>query len=107
MSNRNRGKFMNRSMIVCLLAVLSIPPSASAQSCAGKSVAVQILGSGGPALNRERASASYVLWVGAGRSEEHTSELQSPDHLVCRLLLEKKNTTDATESQYPSPQSAP
>src|SRR5258708_18942915 len=36
-----------------------------------------------------------VLMVGAGanlvRSEEHTSELQSPDHLVCRLLLEKKN----------------
>src|SRR5207244_10176606 len=28
----------------------------------------------------------------AERSEEHTSELQSPDHLVCRLLLEKKNT---------------
>src|SRR5258708_24604978 len=26
------------------------------------------------------------------RSEEHTSELQSPDHLVCRLLLEKKKT---------------
>src|SRR5258708_8844678 len=26
----------------------------------------------------------------SGRSEEHTSELQSPDHLVCRLLLEKK-----------------
>src|SRR5690348_18206563 len=26
-----------------------------------------------------------------GRSEEHTSELQSPVHLVCRLLLEKKN----------------
>src|SRR5258708_15145703 len=28
--------------------------------------------------------------VMARRSEEHTSELQSPDHLVCRLLLEKK-----------------
>src|SRR5258708_20618669 len=27
------------------------------------------------------------------RSEEHTSELQSPDHLVCRLLLEKKKQT--------------
>src|SRR5258708_15323601 len=27
------------------------------------------------------------------RSEEHTSELQSPDHLVCRLLLEKKKST--------------
>src|SRR5258708_21217220 len=32
----------------------------------------------------------------ARRSEEHTFELQSPDHLVCRLLLEKKN--------FPSPQ---
>src|SRR5258708_39827988 len=30
---------------------------------------------------------------GPGRSEEHTSELQSPDHLVCRLLLEKKKDT--------------
>src|SRR5258708_32005938 len=29
--------------------------------------------------------------AGFERSEEHTSELQSPDHLVCRLLLEKKN----------------
>src|SRR5258708_18921461 len=28
--------------------------------------------------------------TGMKRSEEHTSELQSPDHLVCRLLLEKK-----------------
>src|SRR5258708_29857016 len=45
----------------------------------------------------------YLLWFGrlqvsglfkrgffSKRSEEHTSELQSPDHLVCRLLLEKK-----------------
>src|SRR5947208_9090965 len=30
-----------------------------------------------------------VMFI-TGRSEEHTSELQSPDHLVCRLLLEKK-----------------
>src|SRR5438552_14951462 len=30
------------------------------------------------------------------RSEEHTSELQSPDHLVCRLLLEKKNMGKAS-----------
>src|SRR5258708_26259518 len=30
------------------------------------------------------------------RSEEHTSELQSPDHLVCRLLLEKKKTKTPT-----------
>src|SRR5258708_14765278 len=31
-----------------------------------------------------------------GRSEEHTSELQSPDHLVCRLLLEKKKKNSIT-----------
>src|SRR5258708_26521781 len=32
----------------------------------------------------------------ARRSEEHTSELQSPDHLVCRLLLEKKKRSNNT-----------
>src|SRR2546430_8195569 len=32
------------------------------------------------------------------RSEEHTSELQSQSNLVCRLLLEKKNTTDRPRS---------
>src|SRR5947208_12652597 len=31
------------------------------------------------------------------RSEEHTSELQSPDHLVCRLLLEKKKKNDVPD----------
>src|SRR5258708_20418729 len=34
------------------------------------------------------------------RSEEHTSELQSPDHLVCRLLLEKKKTSKSTIHPY-------
>src|SRR5258708_14056354 len=33
------------------------------------------------------------------RSEEHTSELQSPDHLVCRLLLEKKKKLDTTNGR--------
>src|SRR5207244_12038017 len=43
-------------------------------------------------LNR-RQRTPFVRFKGDGtgtRSEEHTSELQSPDHLVCRLLLEKK-----------------
>src|SRR5207244_12732410 len=35
------------------------------------------------------------------RSEEHTSELQSPDHLVCRLLLEKQKQTTLRYAQYP------
>src|SRR5258708_17612372 len=34
------------------------------------------------------------------RSEEHTSELQSPDHLVCRLLLEKKKTQRSRRVWY-------
>src|SRR5258708_13717544 len=33
------------------------------------------------------------------RSEEHTSELQSPDHLVCRLLLEKKKHLNTKHQQ--------
>src|SRR5947208_11661305 len=33
------------------------------------------------------------------RSEEHTSELQSPDHLVCRLLLEKKKEQDKQRTE--------
>src|SRR5438552_9257901 len=34
------------------------------------------------------------------RSEEHTSELQSPDHLVCRLLLEKNNNYCVDSMSY-------
>src|SRR5258708_26248860 len=37
--------------------------------------------------------ASFSWHSDFWRSEEHTSELQSPDHLVCRLLLEKKKRT--------------
>src|ERR1022692_4244438 len=36
------------------------------------------------------------------RSEEHTSELQSPCNLVCRLLLEKKKTTSESRTQVHS-----
>src|SRR5258708_16843364 len=39
--------------------------------------------------------AYRAIW----RSEEHTSELQSPDHLVCRLLLEKKKNKKRTKEQ--------
>src|SRR5256884_5127634 len=47
------------------------------------------------------AGAAYLIWLGIrtirtrNRSEEHTSELQSRLHLVCRLLLEKKKTAYA------------
>src|SRR5215208_7840049 len=38
-------------------------------------------------------ATSSTRWPDASRSEEHTSELQSRGHLVCRLLLEKKKNT--------------
>src|SRR2546429_9584410 len=45
----------------------------------------------GPTPGRAKTSAgTHRGWRSAPRSEEHTSELQSRLHLVCRLLLEKK-----------------
>src|SRR5258708_25474044 len=46
----------------------------------------------GRGRNRWRARRTRGSARQRFRSEEHTSELQSPDHLVCRLLLEKKKT---------------
>src|SRR3712207_7040844 len=46
---------------------------------------------GGRERRRATARASVTTDAVAGRSEEHTSELQSRQYLVCRLLLEKKN----------------
>src|SRR5205807_6643715 len=56
----------------------------------------QLKGSGSaaaPLVDRDNSSAGSALAALRPRSEEHTSELQSPCNLVCRLLLEKKNTT--------------
>src|SRR5256885_9704058 len=52
-------------------------------------------GAGRPGSGKRRIGIGYVhdmrqLAANKGRSEEHTSELQSPCNLVCRLLLEKK-----------------
>src|SRR5258707_5455325 len=56
-------------------------------------------------LGLERAGAGTVEgeWVDrvVGRSEEHTSELQSRQYLVCRLLLEKKKNQSDTQSRAP------
>src|SRR5258708_29158243 len=51
----------------------------------------------GRAENRGEVAGGDGDLVGTAlRSEEHTSELQSPDHLVCRLLLVKKKTPNKT-----------
>src|SRR5207244_8654650 len=62
--------------------LLSASNGAHSRSCAGSVSACQTF-SGEWRNSLTRTSLA--------RSEEHTSELQSPDHLVCRLLLEKKN----------------
>src|SRR5689334_24466298 len=59
--------------------------------------------------NSRAAAAGWPDWVSkiwkknndrrAARSEEHTSELQSQFHLVCRLLLEKKNPRTRVQSR--------
>src|SRR5438876_9029208 len=64
---------------------LSTPDSASRSVVAGGTPSVQEV-----EVRRVRISKTDRCQV---RSEEHTSELQSPVHLVCRLLLEKKNGT--------------
>src|SRR6478735_12243027 len=47
---------------------------------------------------RARSATSRSARVTSSRSEEHTSELQSPCNLVCRLLLEKKKEVDNQEN---------
>src|SRR3712207_8777073 len=45
------------------------------------------------ALTADGVALATGYWAGRLRSEEHTSELQSRQYLVCRLLLEKKDVT--------------
>jgi hypothetical protein len=61
----DKGAIMLRSVTICLLVLLAIPANASAQGCVGNPVAVQILGSGAPPINPNRALTNCLLWVGA------------------------------------------
>src|SRR3989449_593653 len=55
-------------------------------------------------LDLNRSRTRYAVPFDSVRSEEHTSELQSRLHLVCRLLLEKKNTTHASPASIEAKQ---
>src|SRR3712207_8706752 len=72
--------------------------SATELGSAAVAAAVERAGISGEAV--EKIFMGCVLPAGLGqapaRSEEHTSELQSRQYLVCRLLLEKKKTQDST-----------
>src|SRR5947199_7736024 len=56
-----------------------------------------------PRAQRSPETAARSLVDANHRSEEHTSELQSLRHLVCRLLLEKKNTDKRKTRTPPTP----
>src|SRR3712207_8351530 len=64
--------------------------------CSGANVPVMVLkSSSGSGPVKARGSFTLRTWK-AERSEEHTSELQSRQYLVCRLLLEKKKINTQT-----------
>src|SRR4051794_41245789 len=69
--------------------------SQAADAMAAVSVARLPYGACGAAATAVRSARSVIPLLCQPRSEEHTSELQSPVHLVCRLLLEKKKITYA------------
>src|SRR5256885_9170542 len=54
----------------------------------------------GQLVKVDLATRTVVGYLTLDRSEEHTSELQSPCNLVCRLLLEKKNKHPTNELQH-------
>src|SRR5256885_6118484 len=64
-----------------VLSLLSLPPQAATSAALARTLS---------ARRRDRSRDCNV------RSEEHTSELQSPCNLVCRLLLEKKKSSGAS-----------
>src|SRR5438552_12962154 len=81
---------------VVWVAIYSIHPRRKSMSCHPRVTEwTQTIQAHMPHLSKPQATVLALWSLGmvlarSCRSEEHTSELQSPDHLVCRLLLEKK-----------------
>src|SRR3712207_8408087 len=75
----------------CAAAPPSAPAAETAAACRGEGLHDLVGRTATPELAAEaqrRSGARTVRWMRPGRSEEHTSELQSRQYLVCRLLLE-------------------
>src|SRR5258708_16409447 len=68
-------------------ARIGFPIARTLGNCLSMSNISRVVALVGPARTKDLI---FTARQKSGRSEEHTSELQSPDHLVCRLLLEKK-----------------
>src|SRR5688500_1203382 len=90
------------SSMVQISAIAGVARAARAK----RATATQIFRTVHLLWKRSRAPecAPRARWL--KRSEEHTSELQSPCNLVCRLLLEKKNTKHHEHTQHHKPSAA-
>src|SRR5256885_12066579 len=85
--------FMFQQQVFQLLAIVArLLPQAALH---GFEQALQHVAQGLRIVLHEKVARGRIQHIGVGhqRSEEHTSELQSPCNLVCRLLLEKKKKT--------------
>src|SRR3712207_7224545 len=81
-----------RSLLTAVAALTTLGPDATLETTAVAGATpgeVVLVGGGDPTLSRTVPSLTYP-GAPTVRSEEHTSELQSRQYLVCRLLLEKK-----------------
>src|SRR5207244_12491888 len=79
---------------------MTVPAAFTALMSLASAWPLEVSGRTAIAFTRKLVPSGPVTEGGpAVRSEEHTSELQSPDHLVCRLLLEKKKTDDVNIQQ--------
>src|SRR5256885_2756179 len=85
-----------------LMARMPMPPSINHAKRAGVRERKDYSAADYLALTDTRAFGMVYRW----RSEEHTSELQSPCNLVCRLLLEKKKPQRHIPSARPAPLAA-
>src|SRR5690554_7581170 len=92
-----------KKIYITLVSLASIPVSVNAQdystaTFSGNNIEAAVNNGGvffndeinqSPAYEYPKGSGNHLVYANS-RSEEHTSELQSRPHLVCRLLLEKK-----------------
>src|SRR2546429_2808733 len=97
---RSSATSLSKSPSFISVSKRSAPPSSkSFESCCFDSISLSIFSSTVP-RQTNLCTKTFLVWP--MRSEEHTSELQSRLHLVCRLLLEQKNVHEGVDRRRES-----